>query len=652
MSASSNEVQQGVWMPISVVCACGRKLKAPDQLAGQQAKCPQCGAVVAVPAMTAPAAGVTKPAAKAPAPAPPPKPKAPAARPAAQPAPPPPAGAGNEYDLDLNELMPASKSAPAAPVAINAAAPAASTRQCPACKAVMPAEAVMCEACGFSPRSGTYIDRTKRGRYAGDDGPQPWFTVAGIEFTPVRTAILGVFLLMLVGLAWWYATGPGANFRVREVKTVYQVTALGTLGVIPQGSLLQGTLFTANPSAGIKVPTGGLPPNVKGADLNTYGVGYDGKLLLTQEHQDGDWLLMRVDVRQSYMQSLKQVNRYDVSLAAPAFKLVVDGTPQDVMLIPNGLAGPLQVELGGSPAGDYKAMLPPLVPIDKSTGEEPRNGEVIYEGKNGVTGSVKYLAHYLTYRTQGSSGLTGNGKLEVKDSRGIEATLEYGGSDLKVSWNTGTLAWRTADGHTRTAAISPWHKHECWLITPRPPKSAKRIVLTYCDQEVKELSGRWAATKDVTASSVPQGPKGPPKKDLLDKAGEQLGGYVGALANARRRAQGTVSGSNIRQLFMALEMYAQRNNGRLPEKLEDLRMYLDGFDQLLFNPRTKENPGFIYVKPNADDVKNKPAGDIPIFYEALYGKIDPDGAVGYLDGSIEQGSAAPLKDPAPAGTTP
>lgn len=38
-------------MPISVKCdECGKGLKAPDALAGKKAKCPQCGAVIPIPA--------------------------------------------------------------------------------------------------------------------------------------------------------------------------------------------------------------------------------------------------------------------------------------------------------------------------------------------------------------------------------------------------------------------------------------------------------------------------------------------------------------------------------------------------------------------------------------------------------------------------
>jgi len=36
-------------MPISVTCPCGKKLKAPDELAGRVAKCPKCGANLDIP---------------------------------------------------------------------------------------------------------------------------------------------------------------------------------------------------------------------------------------------------------------------------------------------------------------------------------------------------------------------------------------------------------------------------------------------------------------------------------------------------------------------------------------------------------------------------------------------------------------------------
>ena len=36
-------------MPISVTCPCGKKLNAPDTLAGKRAKCPVCKELVEIP---------------------------------------------------------------------------------------------------------------------------------------------------------------------------------------------------------------------------------------------------------------------------------------------------------------------------------------------------------------------------------------------------------------------------------------------------------------------------------------------------------------------------------------------------------------------------------------------------------------------------
>ena len=36
-------------MPISITCQCGKKLKAPDKLAGKSVKCPACQHLLTVP---------------------------------------------------------------------------------------------------------------------------------------------------------------------------------------------------------------------------------------------------------------------------------------------------------------------------------------------------------------------------------------------------------------------------------------------------------------------------------------------------------------------------------------------------------------------------------------------------------------------------
>jgi hypothetical protein len=60
-------------MAISLTCACGKTLRAKDELAGKRVKCPSCGKAVAIPSAGAPA-GPTPPAAKPRPETPPPRP--------------------------------------------------------------------------------------------------------------------------------------------------------------------------------------------------------------------------------------------------------------------------------------------------------------------------------------------------------------------------------------------------------------------------------------------------------------------------------------------------------------------------------------------------------------------------------------------------
>ncbi|KKK74824.1 hypothetical protein LCGC14_2879880, partial [marine sediment metagenome] len=48
-------------MPITVLCPnCGKKLKAPDKVAGKRAKCPSCGQIMQIPEIVHEAEEVTE----------------------------------------------------------------------------------------------------------------------------------------------------------------------------------------------------------------------------------------------------------------------------------------------------------------------------------------------------------------------------------------------------------------------------------------------------------------------------------------------------------------------------------------------------------------------------------------------------------------
>ncbi len=101
-------------MPISVNCQeCGKTLRAPDSLAGKKAKCPQCGAVVSLPAAIVNAELDD---------APPPKKKSVAVKP---------------RDEDFDE-----------PAEFDAVSAADERKPCPLCGEMIVASAAKCRFCG------------------------------------------------------------------------------------------------------------------------------------------------------------------------------------------------------------------------------------------------------------------------------------------------------------------------------------------------------------------------------------------------------------------------------------------------------------------------------------------------------------------------
>ena len=59
--------------------------------------------------------------------------------------------------------------------------------------------------------------------------------------------------------------------------------------------------------------------------------------------------------------------------------------------------------------------------------------------------------------------------------------------------------------------------------------------------------------------------------------------------------------SNVRQLGLAIAMFAQEHNGSLPEKLEDISQYHSS-DKILFCPSAKDTTHFSYVLTGATNV--------------------------------------------------
>jgi hypothetical protein len=113
---------------ISVVCGCGKKLKAPSAAAGKKARCPACSSVVVLPSFDK--SGEPEPVV------------------AAKAAPPAPSiGAVQEQDDGLGGMYDVAE-----PTDLAASAPAGP--RCPQCKAAMEDGAVLCTNCGYDKRTG------------------------------------------------------------------------------------------------------------------------------------------------------------------------------------------------------------------------------------------------------------------------------------------------------------------------------------------------------------------------------------------------------------------------------------------------------------------------------------------------------------------
>ena len=86
----------------------------------------------------------------------------------------------------------------------------------------------------------------------------------------------------------------------------------------------------------------------------------------------------------------------------------------------------------------------------------------------------------------------------------------------------------------------------------------------------------------------------------------------------------------MKQLLTIIQTFRD-TAGRWPDTLQELAGQSPDSIQVMRNPLTREQYGYVYVKPNADtDLFRE-----PILFEKLNGKPDPQGLQGYADGRVE-----------------
>lgn len=119
------------------------------------------------------------------------------------------------------------------------------------------------------------------------------------------------------------------------------------------------------------------------------------------------------------------------------------------------------------------------------------------------------------------------------------------------------------------------------------------------------------------------------------------GGAVGAgimmpaLARSREQARGVVSMSNLKQLGLALIMYADEHQGNLPENIEQAKDYYRNSKilQSPLKPKDFDGPSYIYITGHSLK-KGSPAQEIVVYENPEYCR-DMVNAL-FLDGHVEK----------------
>lgn len=109
--------------------------------------------------------------------------------------------------------------------------------------------------------------------------------------------------------------------------------------------------------------------------------------------------------------------------------------------------------------------------------------------------------------------------------------------------------------------------------------------------------------------------------------------FLPSQSRARPAAYKNQSVNRMKNLLEGVLEYRAENNDMWPEKLDDTREFTDrriGYENMIGNPYTHDNPGYEYIKPspNADPSKTV------VLYQLRDGKRDINLRVGFGDGRV------------------
>ncbi|MCC6683226.1 MAG: hypothetical protein IT445_20205 [Phycisphaeraceae bacterium] len=564
-------------MPIHFRCKCGRKLKVDDSMAGKQGQCPSCGRKLIVP------------------------------------------------EASENEQ----------PQPQPQQAASAGMVTCTACGKPMTATAVVCTSCGFHRVGGTFV-RTQQKE--NEKVRRVLMTLMGMEVTPLRLALV---IVPLVAVVIWYLTGPARAIHILDQQTVSVVDLLHGGATREPYSLLSGA---GDRSLGIKSAPqqGGQPVPGAATVAQVYSVGSGDQLLVTTPDEAGDYILLEVALKQGVIRDRKQTSKYDSVFHDGQFRLEpAAGAPLTGRLLYVRFEKDVDVDLAGADTSDSDKLLPVIPPDDINVSSQSgvKNGTAVWNQPPLISGKLDFTSYYSTGSMPSTKGLYATGKLTLAPALGHGAAfpgsieMDYRGDSLHASWPAEATGWWTKARWTRLSRLEPWYRYKFGLLFPRPSIGGK-CALVYCDQQVATIKVPDMPAPPQPVSHTPGMVAPSPMKGLQHTNQPPPSNpmtYLSLLAEARSKGRGIVSASNLNQIGIALQMYLDQHRGQWPTELNDLEKVMPGIRQVFANPRTGDNPGFIYEPPppGADPSQT------PILWESLNGQKDPTGAILFADGHIE-----------------
>ncbi len=563
-------------MAIIFSCQCGKQIKVADKFAGRSGKCPACGGMITIPY-------------------------------------PDPPDTDTDPDLIYEALGPKTDPEPQ---------PAASG-VCNACGKPMPAGSVLCLQCGFHSVSHTYLKVANAKDAKEKVAKAPLLSLGGVEF---RWWTIALIVIPIAAVSFWYYTGPARDVLVLNVETVSVIESIHNGQTREPFSLFtqQGDL-----SLGIKAPKSKSHPNAMiGGTEETYSLGSSDKLIVLGPDESGGHIALQVALKQGTIRSMNRISGYDSIIKADDFKLVPigGGKPVDARLLSKRFEKGAELDIGGAQTTNFRAMFP-NEPTELKTERNSGtiSGQAFWRQPN-AKGEITFYASYPFGEYPAAKGLTANGKVELTSNAGTTVNMQYTGGTLQVDWDPDASGWWAKDKYTHMSQPSPWYRYHFGLLFKRPQVGGE-YQLTYC--------GKHIATVSVDPAAPPKTPMASPMKRVNSKnkpaSTSNPLAYFKVMGDARQQARGIVSASNLRQLGLGLQIYLDQHGQVWPDSLEQLEGVMSGYEQVMVNPRTGEEVGFIYVRPERGAEPSTTA----VLFESLHGKPDPNGAILYADGHIE-----------------